>query len=117
MQSFHNARATVVDDQDYNIWRTIVPSTMSCRAAENHMWISANNSTARPSRWASFTVRPDGQIMDRLTLHRPGVLVTDMTLDPNLFDAPGPWRDRVIEGTLHSGSPVSDPRSSDVTCL
>ena len=117
LQSFHNARATVVDDQDYNIWRTIVPSTMSCRAAENHIWISANNSTARPSRWASFTVRPDGQIMDRLTLHRPGVLITDMTLDPNLFDAPGPWRDRVIEGTLHSGSPVSDPRSSDVTCL
>ncbi len=117
LQSFHNARSTVVDDQDYNIWRTIVPSTMSCRAAENHMWISANNSTARPSRWASFAVRPDGQIVGRLKLHRPGVLVTDMLLDPDLFDAPGPWRQRVIAGTLHSGAPVKDPRSSDVTCL
>ncbi|MBQ16244.1 MAG: carbon-nitrogen hydrolase [Planctomycetaceae bacterium] len=117
LQSFHNARSTVVDDQDYNIWRTIVPSTMSCRAAENHMWISANNSTARPSRWPSFAVRPDGQVVGRLSLHRPGVLVTEMVLDPDLFDAPGPWRERVIAGTLHSGTLVADPRSSDVTCL
>ena len=117
LQSFHNARATVVDDQDYNIWRTIVPSTMSCRAAENHMWVSANNSTARPSRWPSFTVRPDGQIVGRLKLHRPGVLITDMVLDPDLLDAPSPWRDRVMQGTLHSGDVVADPRSADVTCL
>tara|TARA_B100000029_G_scaffold69064_1_gene61488 strand:+ start:738 stop:1616 length:879 start_codon:yes stop_codon:yes gene_type:complete len=117
LQSFHNARGTVVDDPDYNIWRTIVPATMSCRAAENHMWISANNSTARPSRWPSFTVRPDGQVMGQLKLHRPGVLITDMDFDPDLFDAPGPWRDRVIEGTLHSGQLVDDPRSTDVTCL
>ncbi len=117
LQSFHNARTTVVEDQSYNIWRTIVPSTMSCRAAENHMWISANNSTAQPSRWPSFAVRPDGQIVGRLTLHRPGVLVTDMTLDPDLFDAPGPWRDQAISGTLHSGKLIDDKRSSDLTCL
>jgi len=116
-QSFHNARSTVVADTKYDIWRTIVPATMSCRAAENHLWVSANNSTTRPSRWASFTVRPDGQIMGKLTKHKPGVLITDMPLDPTFFDAPGPWRERAMCGVLHSGELRDDPRSSDVTCL
>jgi predicted amidohydrolase len=116
-QSFHNARTTAVADRKYNIWKTIVPATMATRAAENHFWVSANNSTARPSCWASFSVRPDGQIMGRLKLHRPGVLITDMPLDPKFFDAPGPWREAAMNGTLHSGELVRDPRSADVTCL
>lgn len=116
-QSFHNARSTVVDDESYNIWRTIVPATMQCRAAENHIWISANNSTARPSRWASFAVRPDGLITGQLKLHRPGVLITDTILGPNFFDAPGPWREAAMNGQLHSGQLVNDPRSVDGTCL
>ena len=116
-QSFHNARSSVVADPKYNIWKTIVPATMACRAAENHFWVSANNSTARPSRWASFAVRPDGQVVGRLKLHRPGVLITDMALDPSIFDAPGPWRDAAINGRLHSGELSRDPRSADVTCL
>ncbi|MCA9118005.1 MAG: carbon-nitrogen hydrolase family protein [Planctomycetaceae bacterium] len=116
-QSFHNARGTVVEDQQYNIWKTIVPSTMSCRAAENHFWISANNSTARPSRWGSFAVRPDGQITGKLPLHKPGVLLTDMVLDPTFFDAPGPWRERAMTGQLHSGTLTEDPRSTDTRCL
>lgn len=116
-QSFHNARGTVVEDQEYNIWKTIVPSTMACRAAENHFWISANNSTTRPSRWGSFAVRPDGQITGKLPVHRSGVLLTDMQLDAGYFDAPGPWRDRAIRGQLHSGAIVNDPRSADVRCL
>jgi predicted amidohydrolase len=116
-QSFHNARTTVVEDQSYNIWKSIVPATMACRAAENHFWVSANNSTARPSRWPSFAVRPDGLITGQLKLHRPGVLVTDMRLDPTFFDAPKPWREAAMNGQLHSGQLVDDPRSADVTCL
>lgn len=117
LQSFHNARTSVVADPKYNIWRTIVPATMSCRAAENHFWISANNSTTKPSKWPSFAVRPDGQIVGRLKLHKPGVLVTRMALDPSFFDAPGPWRDAAMNGQLHSGDLVNDSRSADVTCL
>ena len=116
-QSFHNARKTVVDDEQYNIWKTIVPATMSCRAAENHMWVSANNSTTRPSRWGSFTVRPDGAIVGKLKVHRPGVLITEMIMDKNFFDAPGPWRESAMNGRLHSGNTVKDLRSADVTCL
>lgn len=116
-QSFHNARRTIVDDPSYNIWRTIVPATMCCRAAENHFWISANNSTARPSCWPSFAVRPDGAVVGQLKQHRPGVLVTDFDLNPKFFDAPALWREAAMNGQLHSGYLVDDPRSQDVTCL
>lgn len=116
-QSFHNARATVVADEKYNIWKTIVPSTMSCRAAENHFWVSANNSTARPSRWGSFAVRPDGLITGQLAIHRSGILISDMEIRTDFFDAPGPWRESAMNGQLHSGCFVEDPRSADVTCL
>jgi predicted amidohydrolase len=116
-QSFHNARATVVDDEKYNIWKTIVPSTMSCRAAENHFWVSANNSTARPSRWSSFAVRPDGWITGQLAVHRSGVLISEMEMRKDFFDAPGPWREAAMKGQLHSGCVVEDLRSTDATCL
>lgn len=116
-QSFHNARATVVPDERYNIWKTIVPSTMSCRAAENHFWVSANNSQARPSRWGSFAVRPDGAITGTLRLHTRGVLITDMEMRKDFFDAPGPWRERAMDGQLHSGCVPEDTRSSDKRCL
>ena len=116
-QSFHNARASVVEDQDYNIWKTIVPSTMACRAAENHIWISANNSTAYPSRWGSFLVRPDGAIVNKLPLHKAKVMVNEVFFDDSFYDAPGPWRDRAVAGILHSGCTVRDKRSSNRTIL
>lgn len=116
-QSFHNARKSVVDDPKYNIWKTIVPATMQCRAAENHFWVSANNSTTRPSMWASFAVRPDGLVTGKLQQHRPGVLLTDMALDPSYFDAAALWRERAMSDILNSGELVSHPRSQDFTCI
>ena len=90
---------------------------MACRAAENHIWISANNSTTRPSRWGSFLVRPDGAIINKLPLHRAAVMVNDVFFDASFYDAPGPWRDRAIAGQLHSGCTVKDKRSRDRTVL
>ncbi|MEX0727731.1 MAG: carbon-nitrogen hydrolase family protein [Planctomycetaceae bacterium] len=116
-QSFHNARKSVVRDGSYNIWRTIVPATMACRAAENHFWISATNSAARPSMWGSFAVRPDGHILGQLPLHRIAVLINEMNVGGKYFDAAGPWRDRAMNGELHSGDLVNDPRSTDITGL
>lgn len=116
-QSFHNARQSVAADPAYNIWKSIVPATMQCRAAENHFWVSANNSTARPSCWGSFAVRPDGLITGRLPTHRPGILVTEMKLDPTYFDGPSLWRPQAMTGQLHSGQVIDHPRSRDVTAL
>ncbi len=116
-QSFHNARKTVAVDPKYNIWKTIVPATMQCRAAENHFWVSANNSTARPSCWGSFAVKPDGEIVGRLPRHQAGVLMTEMNLDPACFDAPAPWRPSAMNGQLHSGTLVDHPRSRDTTSV
>ena len=116
-QSFHNARQSVVRNQKYNIWKTIVPATMQCRAAENHFWVSANNSTTRPSMWGSFTVQPDGAIVGRLPVHKPGVLMTDMSLAQEYFDAAALWRESAMKNTLHSGRLVDHPRTRDVHCL
>jgi len=114
-QSFHNARQSVVRDQTYNIWKIIVPATMQCRAAENHFWVSANNSTTRPSMWGSFTVQPDGAIAGRLPVHKPGVLITEMSLSHDFFDAPALWRERAMQQQLHSGRLVDHPRSGNLT--
>jgi predicted amidohydrolase len=115
--SFHNARSCVVADPKYNVWKTLVPAVMQTRAAENHVWISANNSTTRPSKWPSFTVRSDGMLVHRLKLHQPGVLITEMTLDPTLFDAAALWRGNAMQGILHSGELQRHPRSEAVTEL
>jgi predicted amidohydrolase len=116
-QSFHNARKSVVRDGKYNIWKTIVPATMQCRAAENHFWVSANNSITRPSMWGSFTVQPDGAIIRRLPVHKPGVLITDMSLAHDFFDAAALWRETAMKQTLHSGRLVDHPRTRDVKSL
>lgn len=116
-QSFHNARKSVVRDGTYNIWKTIVPATMQCRAAENHFWVSANNSTTRPSMWGSFTVQPDGAVRGRLPVHKPGVLITDMSFQKEFFDAAALWRDTAMKNTLHSGRLIDHPRTRDVKSL
>lgn len=116
-QSFHNARRDQKTHQEGNIWKDIVPATMMCRAATNYLWISAVNSATKYSSWPNFFVRPDGVISGRLTEHEPSILISQV--DPNLeiWDAPGPWRERSIRGQLYSGELVEDPRSSDRTCF
>lgn len=115
-QSFHNARRDEETFVRRNLWRDVVPATMMCHAATNYMWMSASNSSTRYSLWPSFFVRPDGLITGRLVPHEPGVLVSDVSPSLEIWDAARPWRDRAIEGCLHSGSTIDDPRSTDRTC-
>ncbi len=49
--------------------------------------------------------------------HTPGVLISDVAPSAEIWDAPGPWRERALAGQLHSGELVEDPRSHDRTCL
>ena len=48
---------------------------------------------------------------------KPGVIITDMALDKEFFDAPGLWRERAMNQQLHSGELVTHPRTRDVTGL
>jgi predicted amidohydrolase len=111
--SFHNAHARpAVVRRAKNIWGVIVPPTMQAHAANNHLWISVNNSSRRTCCWPSFFVRPDGVITGRLPLHRAGVLISTVNPGDKIYDASGAWRGRAMRGVLHSGTAVNDPRST-----
>ena len=94
-----------------------MPATMIAEAANNHMWISCPNSSARESCWPSFFVRPDGVVTGRLRRHSAGVLVSEVDTDEPVYDSTVAWRDRAMEGVLHSGTLVRDPRSDERTRL
>lgn len=90
-----------------------MPATMISMAANNYVWISASNTSARQSCWPSLVVRPDGVIVGRLRRNTAGLLLT--TIDPAVqhYDSTVAWRDRSIDGVFHSGELVDDPRSRD----
>jgi predicted amidohydrolase len=92
-----------------------MPPAMTAAAASSHMWISCPNSSARESPWAAFFVRADGITLGRLRRNTAGVLISTVDTDQEIYDSTAPWRDRVMTGVLHSGTVVSDPRSTDRT--
>jgi deaminated glutathione amidase len=101
----------------YDIWNVIVPPTIRVNAANNHMWISATNTSARESSWASFLVRPDGVVVNSLKRNRTGVVVTQVDTKKKLYDATRGGRDRALRGILNSGTLVKDLRSRNQTNL
>ena len=86
-------------------------------AADNHVYISASNTSAPISCWPSFFVRPDGVITGRLRRHVPGVLITTIDTGAEFYDSTVNWRERAKTGIFHSGELVSDPRSAARTNL
>ncbi len=94
-----------------------MPATMQAEAANNHMWISCPNSSARESCWGSFFVRPDGVITGRLKRNVAGVLLSTVDTNGHFYDSTVAWRDRALRGILHSGAIVHDPRSKNRTTL
>jgi predicted amidohydrolase len=94
-----------------------MPATMHAAAANNFMWISCPNSSARESCWPSFFVRPDGVITGRVRLHTAGILVSEVNPDAPLYDSTVAWRERAMRGILHSGTLVRDRRSDERTRL
>jgi len=94
-----------------------MPATMVAEAANNHVWISCPNSSARESCWPSFFVRPDGVVTGRLRRHTAGVLVSEVDTDEQIYDSTVAWRDRAMDGVSHSGTVVRDRRSDERTRL
>jgi predicted amidohydrolase len=90
-----------------------MPAAMTAAAAGSHVWISCPNSSRRESCWPAFAVRADGVTAGRLRRHRAGILLTTVDTGLPLYDSTAAWRDRALSGQLHSGTLVSDPRSTD----
>jgi predicted amidohydrolase len=88
-----------------------MPAAMTTAAACNHIWISCPNSSARQSCWPAFFVRADGVTVGRLRRNVPGVLVTTVDTEQELYDSTAPWRERAMEGIFHSGTLPSNGRS------
>lgn len=94
-----------------------MPAAMTAAAASSYLWISCPNSSSHQSLWPSFFVRADGITLGRLRRNRPGVLVSTVDTDEELYDSTAAWRGRALAGVFHSGTTVSDPRSTNRTAL
>lgn len=93
------------------------PAMMHAAAGSNHVWISCPNSASERGCWPSFFVRPDGVATGRLGLHETGVLLSVVDTEARFYDSTAAWRRRAMDGVLHSGSLVRDPRSDDRTTI
>lgn len=91
-----------------------MPAATTAAAASSHLWISCHSS-APESLWPSFFVRADGITLGRLRRNRPGILITTVDTEEDLYDSTAAWRDRALAGVFHSGTLVGDPRSTNRT--
>ncbi|HRE51035.1 MAG TPA: carbon-nitrogen hydrolase family protein [Flavitalea sp.] len=106
-QSFHNARA----------WKGfihphIMPVTAQANAASNYFYMSLTNSCV-PESWPCHFITPDGLIQNKLTKDVPGVLISDIDIADQYYDASMPYRSEAISGKLNSGTTVKDSLSSN----
>ncbi|RZT16483.1 carbon-nitrogen hydrolase family protein [Fictibacillus sp. BK138] len=90
-----------------------MPATMTSYAANNFIWISASNSSAKESCWPAFFVRADGVTVGKLRRNVPGVLITEVDTAGDFYDSTVAWRDRSMNGDYYSGTLVEDLRSTD----
>jgi len=94
-----------------------MPAAMHSAAANNYMWISCSNSSARESCWPAFFVRPDGVKTGQLRRNVTGLLLSTVDTDKQWYDSTKAWRKRAMEGIFHSGTLVEDDRSRNRTAL
>jgi len=80
----------------------LIPGTVRGNAANNHLWISASNTSRKESNFAAFMVQPDGRLLKKLKRNRSGVLISKIDADEKFYDPSKPWRDRVLKGTFSS---------------
>jgi deaminated glutathione amidase len=84
-------------------------------ASMNGMFVSYTN-TSRRWAWPACFVVPDGQLAATLPRDEAGIMVNEVDIHRKYDDASGPFRRGAIEGQLHSGRCVDDPRSTDRGC-
>ena len=109
--SFYNARF-----DGPNILDEFTPAQIICRAADNVMWVAANNSSARHSCWTARFVRPDGSVASQLKRHVAGILTQDFP-DATLKGWIHNNKMMVLapDEVYHNGTPSAHPRALDRT--
>ncbi len=88
-----------------------MPATMISYAANNYLWISCSNTSAKESCWGAFMVRPDGVIVGKSTKNEESILVTEIDTEVEYYDSTKCWRERAMEGVFFSGELIQDIRS------
>ncbi len=106
-QSFYNAR-----QKAGSIHPLIMHITAQAMAASNYFYMSLTNSSA-PESWPCYFITPDGLVKNKLSDNIPGVLISDIDITDEYYDASKPFRADAIKGKLNSGQIPDDPKSTD----
>jgi deaminated glutathione amidase len=97
-QSFYDRYLNKEEFKNEGIYQSeLVIGTMRGNAANNHLWISASNTSKNESCFPSMILQPDGRIKSKLARNRTGVLITKIDLDQKFPDPSGYWRKRILK--------------------
>jgi len=110
-QSFYNAR-----QKPGGIHPKIMPVTSQARAATNHFYMSLTNASA-PSSWPCHFITPDGLVEGVLDKDKAGILMSDIDLSKEFYDASRRFRDKALEGKLSSATAPEHARYKNRTSL
>jgi deaminated glutathione amidase len=108
-QSFYNAR-----QMKGSIHPIIMPVSAQAHAATNYFYMSLTNSSA-PESWPCHFITPDGLIQNKLAPNIQGILISDIDLSEEFYDASKEFRTDAMSGKLNSGKTVTDTLSSKRT--
>jgi predicted amidohydrolase len=110
-QSFYNAR-----QGKGSIHPIIMPVSAEAHAATNYFFMSLTNSSA-PESWPSYFITPDGLVQNKLAANIPGILISDIDISEEFYDASRDFRSDAMKGKLNSGETIKDPYSTDRTSI
>ena len=105
-QSFYNAR-----QGKGSIHPIIMPVSAEAHAATNYFYMSLTNSSA-PESWPCHFITPDGLVQNKLAPNVPGILISDIDISEEFYDASKEYRQDAMSGKLNSGETVNDSLSS-----
>ncbi len=88
-----------------------MPVSAQAHAATNYFYMSLTNSSA-PESWPCHFITPDGLVQNKLAANIPGILISDIDLSEEYYDASKEFRQDAMSGKLNSGKTVKDSLSS-----
>ncbi len=97
-QSFYDRVLNIEEYQKSGIdQEKLLTGTMMGNAANNHLWISASNTSKKESCLPSMVIQPDGRLKSKLKRNRTGVLITEIDMDQKFDDPSKYWRDKFLK--------------------